>query len=165
MKGFISSLAALIAVVGFFTGKDKLADFVGNDSKQKSQQVKRVGGNSNPKPITRSTTTRTQRVSKESTEVEKELPVFSLTVSNIIGFPQNAYKLKERLLGLPGFQSVSLVESSFQTDTSSVKYYIKFAGGDNKQLINIIRSKIVLFTFDRRVKYSGEKDIKVWVSY
>ncbi len=97
--------------------------------------------------------------------VEKAIPEFTLTVSNIIGFPKNTYTLEERLSGLPGVQSVRVSESSFQSETKSAKYYIKFEGGDNKELIRLIRSKIVLFTFDRQVKCQGEWDIRMWVVY
>ncbi len=97
--------------------------------------------------------------------LEAAIPEFTLTVSNIIGFPQTAYTLKDRLLGLPGVRDVRISQASFQTDTKSAKYYIKFDGGDNKQIIRHIRGKILLFTFERQVKYMGERDIKMWVAF
>lgn len=123
-----------------------------------------------PEPTTKNTITTEPSVAMPpSTEiqepVEKAIPEFTLTVSNIIGFPQNVYALEERLSGLPGVQNVSVVASSFQSETRSAKYYIKFEGGDNKELVRLIRSKTVLFTFDRQVKYQGEWDIGMWVAY
>lgn len=158
LSTIVGILVGITNLTDWFTRKEKVSDY---QKPGKSSTLPKATGNSkstlNPVVVPGSTAA--------PGPADREIPGFTLTVSNIIGFPQTAYTLKDELLGLPGFQEVRLSESSFQSDTKSAKYHIKFIGGDNKQLIRLIRSKIVIFTFDRNVKYSSERDIKMWVAF